>query len=78
MYTKTERRRLEAALHRIQKCGGDCHHCEKCHIYTASTPNALYMAVGCDALPQEFFTYIADTPSQLHAAALETLKFELS
>lgn len=78
MYTKTERRALEAALKRVQKCGGDCSHCEKCHIYTASSPKALYMAVGCDALPEKFFSCIADTPRQLHTAALETLQFELS
>lgn len=55
MYTKTERKQLEAALKRVQKCSGDCKHCEKCHIYTASTPRALYMAVGCDALPEKYF-----------------------
>ena len=78
MYTKVERKRLETALRRIQRCGGDCIHCKKCHIYIASTCRAIYMACGCDILPQDMFSFIADTPGQLHTAALETLQFELS
>lgn len=35
------------------------------------------MAVGCDLLPVEMFSYIADTPKGLHVAALETARFEL-
>lgn len=46
-------------------------------IYTRSTERALYMAVGCDLLPEEMFSCIADTPKGLHAAALETVHFEL-
>ena len=60
--TKTEERKLKTALRRLEKCGGDCHHCEKCRVYTRSTERALYMAVGCDLLPVEMFSYIADTP----------------
>lgn len=75
--TAKERKALETAQKRLFKCGGDCSHCEKCHIYTASTEKALYMAVGCDLLPANMFSYIADIPSQLHAA-LETVQFELS
>lgn len=75
--TKTEERKLKTALRRLEKCGGDCHHCEKCRFYTRSTERALYMAVGCDLLPVEMFSYIADTPKGLHAAALETARFEL-
>lgn len=75
---KTDRKRLETALKRLEKCGGNCQHCEKCHIYTASTPKALYIAVGCDLLPSDMFDSIADVPSQLHAEAIETVKFELS
>lgn len=75
--TKTEEHKLKTALRRLEKCGGDCHHCEKCRVYTRSTERALYMAVGCDLLPVEMFSYIADTPKGLHAAALETARFEL-
>jgi len=76
MYTKTERKKLETALKRVKKCGGDCKHCEKCHIYTSR--NGLYFAVGCDLLPEKYFDCIANVPSELHAAAIETLEFELS
>ena len=75
--TKTQERKLKTALKRLEKCGGDCHHCENCRVYTRSTERALYMAVGCDLLPVEMFSYIADTPKGLHAAALETARFEL-
>lgn len=75
--TKTQERKLKTALKRLEKCGGDCHHCEKCRIYTRSTERALYMAVGCDLLPAEMFSCIADTPKSLYAAALETVYFEL-
>ena len=61
-----------------KKCGGDCRHCDKCHIYTRWTERAGYMAVGCDLLPSELYDYIASVPSQLHAAAVELVKFELS
>lgn len=43
--TKTEERKLKTALRRLEKCGGDCHHCEKCRVYTRSTERALYMAI---------------------------------
>ena len=59
--TKTQERKLKTALKRLEKCGGDCHHCEKCRIYTRSTERALYMAVGCDLLPEEMFSCIADS-----------------
>ena len=36
------------------------------------------MAVGCDLLPSELYDYIASVPSQLHTAAVELVKFELS
>lgn len=75
--TKTEERKLKTALRRLEKCGGDCHHCEKCRVYTRSTERALFMAVGCDLLPVEMFSYIADTSKGLHAAALEIARFEL-
>lgn len=32
--TKTEERKLKTALRRLEKCGGDCHHCEKCRVYS--------------------------------------------
>jgi hypothetical protein len=76
-YTIEQRKKLETALKRARKCGGDCKHCEKCHIYISWTEKAGYMAVGCDLLPQELFTDLADGPSKLHAEVLETLHDEL-
>ena len=78
MYTKKEIKALESALKKVKKCNGDCNHCKKCHAYTANTEKSLYFAVGCDLLPADLFGYIADTPGKLKAAAIETLKFELS
>lgn len=75
--TKAQERKLKTALKRLEKCGGDCHHCENCRVYTRSTERAIYMAVGCDLLPKELFSCIADTPKSLHATALETVHFEL-
>lgn len=76
--TATQRKKLQTAEKRLNKCGGDCHHCEKCHIYTRSTERALYMATGCDLLPAELFDSICNVPSELHAAALEAVQFELA
>ena len=78
MYTKKEIKSLESALRKVKKCDGDCRHCKKCHVYTASTEKSLYFAVGCDLLPVDLFSCIADTPGKLKAAAIETLEFELS
>ena len=52
--TEKERKALERAKKRLEKCGGDCKHCEKCHFYFANTERVLYMAVGCDLLPVLF------------------------
>ena len=49
--TKKQIRQLESAGRKLEKCGGDCRHCDKCHIYTRWTERAGYMAVGCDLLP---------------------------
>ncbi len=76
--TKKQIKQLETAEKKLEKCGGDCCHCSKCHIYTHFTDRTGYMAVGCDLLPFELYDYIADVPSQLHAAAVDLVKFELS
>ncbi len=78
MYTEKERKQLKKSLEKLRKCGGDCKNCEKCHIYTAGNEKALYMAVGCDLLPLDMFGAVANYPSELHAEAVELLRFELS
>lgn len=75
--TKKQEKALKTALSKLSKCGGDCKNCEKCHAYTAGNDRALYMAFGCDLLPHDIFDSIASLPSQLHAEALESVKFEL-
>ena len=76
--TEKQIKQLETAGKKLEKCGGDCRHCDKCHIYTRWTERAGYMAVGCDLLPSELYDYIASVPAQLHTAAVELVKFELS
>lgn len=76
--TKKQIKQLETAGRKLKKCGGDCRHCDKCHIYTRWTERAGYMAVGCDLLPAELYNYIASVPSQLHAAAVDLVNLELS
>ena len=61
--TKKQIKQLETAGKKLEKCGGDCRNCDNCHIYTRWTERA---------------GYIASVPSQLHAAAVELVKFELS
>lgn len=78
MLTKSEQRKLETARRKLLKCGGDCKHCQSCHIYTASSKRAIYMAVGCDTLPEEIFGAIADTHGELYKEALDTVEFELN
>ena len=49
--TNTQKNKLEKALNYIQKCDGDCKHCEKCRIVTSE--NGLYYAFICVFLPPE-------------------------
>lgn len=76
--TKKQIEQLKTAGRKLEKCGGNCNHCDKCHIYTNWSDRAGFMAVGCDLLPSELYDAIADLPSQLHAEAVELVKFELS
>lgn len=78
MYTEKEKKQLKNSLEKLSKCGGNCRGCAKCHIYTSGNEKALYMAVGCDLLPSDMFGAVANYPSELHAEAVELLRFELS
>lgn len=75
--TEKQRRHLDTVARRLEKCSGDCSHCEKCHYYFAQNDRAIYMSVGCDLLPQKSYGNIADYPSQLHAAAREAIKADI-
>lgn len=78
MWNNAMKKKLEAALKRLNKCDGDCKHCEKCHMYFHDTPHIIYYAFGCDNLPTEEFSAISDSMSDLRKDVLETVKFELS
>ena len=43
--TKTEERKLKTALRRLEKCGGDCHHCEKLAICVSFGKTGFYKGV---------------------------------
>ena len=78
-YTKTEKKQLQAALNKIQKCNGDCKHCEKCHMYTSAiNERSIVYAFGCDYMPEKFFDAISESMKTLKAECVETLEFELA
>lgn len=68
---------LQKALKTLENCGGDCKHCAKCHFYSVSAERAVYYAFGCDALPEDPFSYISGTMGALHREAVDAVKFEL-
>lgn len=68
---------LQKAMKTLEKCGGDCKHCAKCHFYSVSVERAVYYAFGCDALPEDLFSHISGTMGALHQEAAEAVKFEL-
>lgn len=75
--TNTQKNKLEKALNHIQKCDGDCKHCEKCRIVTSE--NGLYYAFICGVHGMaDYFTAISETMSGLKNAMIEAIEFELS
>lgn len=77
MYTEKERAKIERQLARIEKCKGDCKHCQKCQIETRTiNERCIVYAFGCMLAPD--FSPISDTMTDLHKTLLETLRFELS
>ena len=53
-------KQIETAKRYLEKCNGDCKHCKQFHPYFADTLHTLYMAYGCDLLPQNEYSFIAD------------------
>lgn len=53
-------KQASSILKRLEKCDGNCLHCKQFHPYFADVPYGIAMAYGCDLLPQEEFSYIAD------------------
>ena len=77
MWSNAMKKKLTTALNRLEKCKGDCVHCNKCHIYFADSQRFIYYAFGCDLLPTEEFSAISDSMIKLRNDAIETAKFEL-
>lgn len=76
MLTAKERNELLAAKKRLEKCGGDCKHCDRARVIVSNV--GLYYAWTCDALPENWQTPIADSTAELHEQAVEIVLFELS
>ena len=70
-YTESELKKLRATLRKIEKCNGDCKHCEKLDFVT----NGYCYAYGCKHAPN--FSPISNTMRELHDILIEQLKFEL-
>ena len=76
MLTAKERKELLAAKKRLEKCGGDCKHCDRARVIVSNV--GLYYAWTCDALPENWQTPIADSAAELHEQAVEIVLLELS
>lgn len=75
--SNTEKMKLEKALNYIQKCSGDCKHCEKCRIITSE--KSMYYAFICSVHGMaDYFTAISETMHGLKNAMIEAIQFELS
>lgn len=70
-YTESELKKLRATLRKIEKCNGDCKHCEKLDFVS----NGYSYAFGCKVAPN--FSPISETMRDLKAELIEALKFEL-
>lgn len=71
MNTEAEKKKISALLAKIEKCNGDCKHCDNLDFVT----NGKYYAYGCKHAPN--FSPISNTMRELHDALIEQLKFEL-
>lgn len=76
MLSERDKKSLLAAKKRLEKCGGDCKHCDRARVIVSKV--GLYYAWTCDALPENWQTPIADSLNELHAEAMEIVTFELS
>ena len=70
-YTESELKKLRATLRKIEKCNGDCKHCDKLDFVS----NGTYYAYGCKHAPN--FSPISNTMRELRDILVEQLKFEL-
>lgn len=74
--TKTEQKRIEISIRKLNKCGGNCKNCNHAKIKTASDNKNIYYCFYCD-IDKNIQPY-SNTLKNLHAETLEALQFELS
>lgn len=75
--TKTEIKRMNISIRKLEKCNGDCIKCENMKMKTAPSENSniIVYAVYCD-IDENIQPYSSSTKN-LKAETLEALKFEL-
>ena len=71
--TDTQRKMTERALRKVQKCDGDCKHCE--HLIIPAIKNVYCFL--CGAADRAGYRPYSDTMRDLRAITLECLEFEL-
>lgn len=74
--TKTEQKRVEISIRKLNKCGGNCIKCNHVQIKTASEGRNIYYCFYCD-IDKNIQPY-SNTLKNLHAETLEALQFEIS
>ena len=72
--TKTQKTATEKAIRKIEKCNGDCKHCEHLKIPSKGT----YYAFICGIADKAGYASYSNTIKDLRSITLECLLFELS
>ena len=74
--TKTEQKRIETSIKKLNKCGGTCKDCTHAQMKTASEDRNIYYCFYCD-IDKNIQPY-SNTLKNLHNETLEALQFEIS
>lgn len=76
--TKKHIKQLETAGRKLEKCGGDCRRCDKCHIIHVgrNAPDIWRSVATCSRL--SYMTILQVCRRRGHSAAVELVKLELS
>ena len=75
---KTQRTGTERALHKIEKCGGDCKNCKHIRIPCAKADNGAAYAFLCGIAEKAGYTPYSNTLAAVQAETIDCLKLELS
>ena len=76
--TITKRKITLRALRKIEKCGGDCKHCDQCDIKCASGERMACYAFYCKIADAAGYSIYCNSLSELQRETIDHLKFELS